>query len=106
MKVLDGGTGPALSEGKGGGGGGGGGCARSVGGEGGGGGGDSLRVLLIRFEELPCLLLVSPFCPSSFSSLWFAASWFGSSSRFFEKDLRGNGGGSRTRLCCSTTCTC
>ena len=112
--------GGARSEGRGGGGGGGGGCAlpegieggiggcaRSEGGEGGGGGGDSLRFLRDRLDEPLCFLLSSPFCSSSFPSLFvFSTGWLNSSSRFLENDLRGNGGGSSTRLCCGNTSTC
>lgn len=101
-----GGGGCTFSEGMGGGGGGGGGCARSEGGEGGGGGGDSLRFLLDRLHEPISPLLIPPFC-SSFSSLFVRSTGFAiSSSCFLENDLRGRGGGSSTRVCCGTTCTC
>lgn len=77
----------------------------SEGGEGGGGGGDSLRVLLDRFDELLCLVFISPFCSSSLSSVLSSCGCTGSSSFFLENDLRGRGGGSSTRLCCGTTST-
>lgn len=90
------------SEGTGGGGGGAGGCARSVGGVGGGGGGDELRVLLDRLVEPLFFRLKSPLCSSS---LLLVSSRVSDdiSSCFLEKDLRGTGGGSSTRVCCATT---
>ena len=69
-------------------------CARSVEGEGGGGGSDSPRVFLDRFDEF--LLLLSPFCSFSFSSLAFSVGWLGFSCCFSENDLREGGGGSST----------
>ena len=78
-------------------------CARSVEGEGRGGGSDSPRVFLDRFDEF--LLLLSPFCSFSFSSLAFSVGWLGLSCCFSENDLREGGGGSSTGVGCDCNCT-